>query len=208
MERRNAPGRTLRFVVCLLASIGVTRAADAQVSAIGATIPTLSAVASWNVRADSGVSAQANAITLLVTSGGTQSITGLVDGAVNAFPSPVRVNTQWSMTQIIGTVDLIGYFTAPAAALTNGTTNIASGLVEGRMTSGRVNAFTPFTQGPVAGQGVAGGTLHLFRQFVLFPFNHIGQRNDDLDLRLNLQGQPALPPGTYQGTLTLRASVY
>ena len=207
MQRRNASWRTLRFVVCVLASIGGANAVSGQVSAIGATVPTLSAVASWNVRADSGVSAQANTITLLVTSGGTQSITGLVDGAVNAFPAPVRVNTQWSTTQFIGTVDLVGYFTAPVAALSNGTTNLGSGLIEGRMTSGRVGAFTPFTQGPVAGQGVAGGTLHLFRQFVLFPFNHNGQRTDDLDLRLNLQGQPALPPGTYSGTLTLRASV-
>ncbi|MBL8958796.1 MAG: hypothetical protein JNJ98_03005 [Gemmatimonadetes bacterium] len=179
-----------------------------QVGVVGSSIPTLSAVAAWNVRADSGVSAQANSITLLVTSGATQSIGGLVDGAINAFPSPVRLSTQWSVTSLITTVDLIGYFAAPASALTNGSTNLGSSLLEGRMTTGRVPTFTPFTQGPVGGQGVAGGTLHLFRQLIISPFNGVGQRTDQLDLQLNLQGQPVLPPGTYQGTLTLRATVY
>jgi hypothetical protein len=200
--------RRLRLVVGVLASFVVTGRAGAQVSALGSSIPTLSAVAAWNVRSDSGVSAQANSITLLVTSGATQVINGLVDGAINAFPSPVRLNTQWSVTSLITSVDLIGYFAAPASALTNGSTNLGSSLVEGQMTTGRVPAFAPFTQGPVGGQGVAGGTLHLFRQLIIAPFNGVGQRNDQLDLRLNLQGQPALPPGTYQGTLTLRATVY
>lgn len=200
--------RCLRLVVGLLASVVVTARAGGQVSAVGSSIPTLSAVAAWNVRADSGVSAQANSVTLLVTSGATQSISGLVDGAINAFPSPVRLNTQWSVTSLITQLDLIGFFSAPASALTNGSTNLGSSLVEGQMTTGRVPTFTPFTQGPVGGQGVAGGTLHLFRQLIISPFNGVGQRNDQLDLRLNLQGQPVLPPGTYQGTLTLRATVY
>jgi hypothetical protein len=189
---------------CALAGAQV----EAQVSALGAMVPTISAVAAWNVRGDSGVSAQASAVTLLVTSGGTQSITGLVDGAVNPFPSPVQVSTQWSVTSLITNLDLIAYFSAPASALTNGTTNLGSSLVEGRMPSGRVSAFTPFTHGPVGGFGVAGGTLHLFRQLIISPSNGIGQRTDRLDLRLNLKGQPALSPGTYTGTLTLRATVY
>ncbi|MBK8247229.1 MAG: hypothetical protein IPK85_07540 [Gemmatimonadetes bacterium] len=187
---------------------GVSAQGRAQVSAVGTSIPTLSAVAAWNVRADSGVSAQANSITLLITSGATQSIGGLVDGAINTFASPVRLSTQWSVTSLITSVDLVGYFAAPASALSNGSTNLGSSLVEGRMTTGRVSTFTPFTQGPVGGQGVAGGTLHLFRQLIIAPFNGVGQRNDQLDLRLNLQGQPVLPTGTYQGTLTLRATVY
>ncbi len=181
----------------------------AQVTSVGSTVPTLSAVAAWNIRTDSGVTVQANSVTLLVTSGGNQSIAGLVDGQVNAFPAPVRLNTQWTVTSsLVSAVDLIGYFSVPASALTSGTTNLGSSLVEGRMTTGRATSWTAFTQGPVGGQGVAGGTLHLFRQLIISPINGVGQRNDQLDLRLNLSGQPVLPPGMYAGTLTLRATAY
>lgn len=76
------------------------------------------------------------------------------------------------------------------------------------MSTGRVPSFTPFAQQPVFGSGTAGGTLHLVRQAIVLGINSSSQRTDQLDLRLNLQGAPTLAPGTYRGTLTLRAIAY
>jgi hypothetical protein len=148
-------------------------------------------------------------ITVTVTWGGVQNIPALTDGAINAFPTPVRITTTWSLDILtIGNHALVGYFTNPTQALTNGTNGIPASLVEGRMVTGLPTTFTPFTQAGHPGAGTAGGSLDLWRVFTFIIFNLTGTRTDDLELRLNLTGQPALAAGTYAGTLFLRAVVY
>ena len=65
-------------------------------------------------------------------------------------------------------------------------------------------AFTAFTSNAVGGVGTAGGSLTLFTET-----DHRGEqgrpsRTIDLALQLDLTGQTTTP-GTYSGTLNLRA---
>jgi len=187
----------------------VSQPVAAQVSSIAATAPTLSSVAAWNVRGDSTFAAvAASTLTVLVNAGAVQNIPSLVDNRINAFPVPVSITTQWQLSSLVTRIDLVGYFSAPASALSNGSTSIPSSRVAGRMVSGRVPTFTAFTQQPVAGTGTPGGTLHLYRQSITAPTNGQAQRTDVLDLQLDLRGLPKLASGTYRGTLTLRAVAY
>jgi hypothetical protein len=180
---------------------------DAQVPSIATSAPVLSGVATFNAPPSGGPTIQAS-LTLLVNSGAVQILPSLVDNRINPFPAPVSFTTQWQLSSILTLVDVVGYFAAPAAALTAGSAAIASSRIEGRVRTGRPRSFAPFTQPPLGGVGTSGGSLHLVRQFIIAPINGTGQRTDNLDLRLNLAGQPALTPGTYRGTLTLRAVAY
>jgi len=190
----------------LLAPVG----AAAQVTSVAASTPVLSPVGLWRSTARDEPVAQANSLTLIVNSGAAQAITSLVDNRINNFPSPVNITTEWELTTLISSVDLVGYFAAPSAALIDLPTGntLPSSRVLGRMSSGRATAFTAFTQGSVNGVGTPGGSLHLFRQWVIGPLNGIDRRTDNLDLQLDLRGIPNLAPGTYRGTLTLRAVAY
>ena len=207
-RRRRAPGYDLRVFAVGLSTLLLVASADAQVASIAASIPTLSSVASWSVRADTIPGVTANSLTLLIGSGAIQNIPSLVDNQINVFPVPVTVTTQWQLSSIVTLIDLVGYFAAPASAISNGSFNVPSSRMEGRMVTGRAATYTPFTQQPLAGTGTPGGTLHLYRQLIILPINGQGQRTDVLDLRLNLLGAPSLAPGTYRGTLTLRAVSY
>lgn len=144
-------------------------------------------------------------LTVTVNSGGTQTLGSITDGALNTFPAPVNITTAWDLSPSTGAVVLAGYFQAPASALANGTNVLPSSRVQGRL--GTSGAFSAFTGGTVSGGastiGVAGGTLQLFSQGI-FGFNRTGSRTDDLYLQLDLTGTTTVP-GTYTGTLTLRA---
>lgn len=193
----------------LVANVFVTRATFAQVGSITSTAPITASLSSlWStpqVAADAGVAAT---LTVLIGSGGTQTIASLLDNRVNAFPTPVQITTSWNLSNLISTLDLVAYFTTPTAALVNGPNTLPSSRMLGRVATGRPTAFTAFTQNPVGGVGTPGGSLHLFRQIVLWPFNVIGQRTDNLDLQLDLRGIPSLPNGTYSGVLNIRAVAY
>ena len=140
-----------------------------------------------------------------VTSGAVQSIPSLTDNAVNSFPSPVVVLTNWNLNPgQTASVDLVAYFSVPSQALSGAGTQIPSSRVLGRMTTGLPVAYTAISQGPVAGVGTAGGSLRLFTQ-AINGANKVSSRNDNLDLRLDLTGFPTLPAGTFAGTLTLQA---
>jgi hypothetical protein len=133
-----------------------------------------------------------------------QNLPNVVDNAFNNFPSPVIVVTQWNVNPgQTNTVDLIAYFTTPAQALVGGSTQIPSTRVRGRVTTGLPVAFTAISQNPVGGIGTGGGSLHLFSQ-IITGLNKDGSRTDNLDLQLDLTGM-TLPPGTYTGTLNIRA---
>ena len=124
------------------------------------------------------------------------SVPSINVGATN-FPA-VNVTTDWNLG-VAGTLQLVGWFATPTAALTDGTNNIPSSSVRGQVNGG---AYTPFTGAAVGGVGVAGGSLSLFSAAVGVG---IGTRTDALNLQLNLAAAP--PAGAYTGTLNLRAIV-
>jgi hypothetical protein len=142
-------------------------------------------------------------LTVAVNSGGTQTLASLTDGAANNFPTPVNITTTWDLNAGTSVV-LVGSFATPAQALASGANAIASSLVKGRMTTGAPTSFTAFTQNQVGSVGSAGGSLTLFTQSAA-PL--AGNRSDNLDLQIDLTGQPNLVPGTYSGTLNLQAIV-
>lgn len=214
-QRRRAVAGPLRprvlriLVVAAFVSLHATVRAEAQVGTLATAAPVLSPVGLWRTAAnEAGAGALANTLTIRVNSGAIQTIPALLDNVLNAFPSPVNITTEWNLSTLIARVDLVGYFAAPTAALAGAGASIPSRRVEGRMTSGRATTFTPFAGDAVGGVGTPGGTLHLFRQPIGSPLNAIGQRTDNLDLRLDLRGLPKLPSGVYTGTLTLRAIAY
>jgi spore coat protein U-like protein len=145
------------------------------------------------------------ALTVTVTSGAIQTIAGVTDNAVNAFPSPVVIQTSWNVNPgQTNTVNLVAYFSTPAQALVGAGTQIPSGRVEGRMLTGIPTAFTAITQNGLGGVGTAGGSLRLFAVNISGA-NKNASRTDNLDLRLNLVGFPTLGAGAYAGVLNLRA---
>lgn len=144
-------------------------------------------------------------LTVAINSGGTQTLASITDNAVNNFTTPVNITTAWDINPSAAAVVLVGYFGTPAQALANGTNYIASSLMKARL--GTSGAFNPFTGAVVTGgastAGVAGGTLQLFSQAITGA-NRNSNRTDDLYLQIDLTGQTAVP-GTYSGTLNLRA---
>jgi hypothetical protein len=126
-----------------------------QVGTVAAAAPVLSPVAVWTTHRDAAPAALANSLTVLINSGATQTIPNLVSNRMNLFPTPVSITTQWQVSTVFTRVELIGYFPNPSAALSNGASRLESGLMEGRMVSGNVPDFKPFTEQPVAGVGTA-----------------------------------------------------
>ena len=143
------------------------------------------------------------ASTLTVTpSTGTATLASITDNSnANVF-SAVSLQTDWNLTA--GTsVRLMGWFTTPASALTNGSAVIPTANVEGGINGG---GWSAFTGAAVGGVGVAGGSLQLFNQAVAAA-NYFGTRSDALNLRLNLVGYPTTTAGLYTGTLNIQAVV-
>ena len=147
---------------------------------------------------------KSTALTVVVNSGATQTLSALVDNAPNTFSAPVSVTTAWDLQPSVGALSLVAYFSNPAQALAAGTTAIPSAWMRGRVTTGSATTFTAFTQNAVNGVGTAGGSLLLF-QFNILGNNRRGTRTDALELQLDLTGRPTLTPGTYAGTLNIRA---
>jgi hypothetical protein len=144
-------------------------------------------------------------LTVSITAGGVQSINSVTDNSVNGFPSPVTILTAWDVSPgQTNSVELMAFFSVPSQALVGGATQIPSVRVLGRVATGLPTSFTPMTQSAVGGVGTAGGSLHLFTQAITGA-NKTASRTDNLELRLDLTGFPALAPGNYTGTLNLRA---
>jgi hypothetical protein len=187
--------RTLRWLRPLVAAAAVLAAAaplHAQVGAVG------------NPRVISLAAVKPGTLTVGVLSGMVQNMGNVQDNTLNTWPTPVVIITQWNVNPgQTNTVNLMAYFTTPAQALVGGTIQIPSSRVLGRMTTGVPVAFTPFTQAAVGGIGTAGGSLRLFSQAIT-GVNKNSSRTDNLDLQLDLVGM-TLAPGTYTGTLNIRA---
>ena len=185
------------------------RALPAVVTAL--TIVTAKASAQAGLASNTGTvtltAVKSPSLTVTVNSGGTQNIATIVDNATNDFPSSVNITTAWDINPSAASVSLVGYFATPTAALTNGTFNIASSSVKGKVTTvgapGAPAAFTAFTNNVVGAVGSAGGSLTLFTETITGA-NKASSRTIDLALQLDLTGQTTTP-GTYTGTLNLRA---
>lgn len=144
------------------------------------------------------------ALNVTVTSGAVQTIAGVADNAVNNFPSPVVIQTTWSVNPgQTNTVNLVAYFTLPAQALVGSLAQIPSSRILGRMTTGIPTTFTAMTQNGIGGVGSAGGSLRLY-SVTISGSNKNSARTDNLDLQLNLVGFSPLPAGAYAGVLNLR----
>jgi hypothetical protein len=144
-------------------------------------------------------------LTISLPAGTSRSIPSVTDNSVNTFSGTTTIVTQWNLNPgQTNTVNLIAYFTTPAQAMTGGAVQIPSSRVLGRMTTGLPVAFTAFTQSGIGVVGIAGGSLRLFAVNITGA-NKSSSRTDNLDLQLNLVGFPTLPPGTYSGTLNIRA---
>jgi len=149
--------------------------------------------------------AAVSTLTVVVQSGGVQTIVGVADNAVTNFPSPVVIQTAWNVAPgQTNTVHLVAYFSLPAQAMVGGTTQIPSSRLLGRMTTGLPTTYTPITQNAIGGVGSAGGSLQLFAVNI-GGGNKNATRTDNLDLQLNLVGFPPLAAGTYTGLLNIRA---
>jgi hypothetical protein len=145
-----------------------------------------------------------SALSLVVTSGAVQTIAGVTDNAVNNFPSPVVVQSTWSVNPgQTNTMNLVAYFTVPAQAMVGPSTQIPSSRLLGRMATGLPTTYTPISQNGVGGIGTAGGSLLLY-SINISGSNKNSTRTDNLDLQLNLVGFPTLPAGAYAGVLNLR----
>ena len=186
----------------LLLASAFGRAAMAQTGTLGAPVPiTLAAAAT-------------SSITVIVLSGSNQTIASITPNAINQFPSPVQIYTEWNLSFFFGgTLSLVAYFSNPAQALTTGAFNIPAARVEGLTSGGNptlLTAWTPITGNAVGGVGSAGGTAALWNWPAICGFGIFcrqGNRTDQLDLRLNLVGYP-LAAGTYAGVLNIRAVIY
>ena len=184
------------LLVALASSALLTGLASAQpkVQSTVSTLPIASA-------------ALAGAISVSVTGGATQALSGVVDNAPNTFPSPVSITLTWDLHPSTGSVQVLGYFADPTAAMTSGTVSIPSSWLKGRvLTAGAQSApttYTAFTQTGTGGVGSAGGSLLLFSQPIL-GYSKTGTRTVDLDLQLDLTGR-TLSAGSYSGTLNIRA---
>ena len=144
-------------------------------------------------------------LTVTLQSGAVQTIAGVTDNALNNFPTPVVLRTDWNLNPgQTNTVNLVAYFSIPAQAMTGGAVQIPSSRIQGRMTTGLPVAFTPMTQNAIGGVGSAGGSLALF-SVAIGGTNKNAFRTDNLDLRLDLVGFPTLPAGAYAGVLNIRA---
>jgi hypothetical protein len=173
--------------------------------ALSAILPLRARQLSAQARIISLAATAPGALTVTVTSGMNQTIAGVADNAVNNFPSPVVIQTSWSVNPgQTSTINLVAYFAVPAQALVGATTLIPSSRVLGRMATGLPTTFTALTQNGIGGVGTAGGSLRLFAVNISGA-NKNATRTDNLDLQLNLVGLPPLAAGAYVGVLNLRA---
>jgi hypothetical protein len=131
----------------------------------------------------------------------------LVSKGIATGSSAVQVTTSWDpgFCTPTCTVNLYGYFSSAASALTAGAgANIPSSAVLGQVPTGTPTTYTAFTQ--TGALGGAGASLLLFNQMIRGHARKMNRR-DALNLEIDLTGQ-ALPAGNYTGTLYIQAQTF
>ena len=149
------------------------------------------------------------AVSLAIISGATLGLPTITDNAINTFAMPVQITTSWTLHPSTGSLRLIAYFSNPAQALTNGSAYLSSATIEGRVQTlpaapSQPTTWQSFTQSASGGVGTNGASLWLM-DLNINGTNRQASRTMDLELRLNLTGQPVTISGTYSGVITLRA---
>ena len=151
--------------------------------------------------------AAGGAISVNIASGAIQSLTDVIDNTPNNFPSTVGITLTWDLAPSTGAVQVIGYFSNSAAAMTSGPVSIPLSWIRGRVLTagvqGAPTTYTAFTQSGAGSVGSAGGSLLLFSQPIL-GYSKAGTQAVDLQLQLDLTGR-TLAAGSYSGTLNIRA---
>jgi hypothetical protein len=187
----------LRSCLLAIASSTLLSGVAKPQAKVFSTVSTLPAVAA----------AVAGAISVSIGSGAVQTLSGVMDNVPNPFPSTVGVSLTWDLHPSTGSVQVLGYFVNPDAAMTSGPASIPSSWIQGRvLTAGVPSApttYTAFTQNGAGGVGTAGGSLLIFSQPIL-GYSRTGTITVDLQLQLDLTGR-VLTPGSYTGTLNIRA---
>jgi hypothetical protein len=140
----------------------------------------------------------AHAQTLTVSASPSAVNFTLPRNGVASGGSAITITTQWLISVPPLTITLYAFTSSTTAALTDGAGhNIPTSNVSGSANGG---AFTSFTG---TSSFAAGRSITIFTQSTL---SVAGSRNDTLGLRIDTTSL-ALPPATYQGTLTIRAAL-
>ncbi|HTK53266.1 MAG TPA: hypothetical protein VL308_15355 [Gemmatimonadaceae bacterium] len=183
-------------VIAIAGSVLLPGAASSQAKVLSTVSP-----------AQAAVTTAAGTISVNISSGAIQSLDGVIDNTPNNFPSTVGISLTWDLTPSTGAVQVIGYFSNPAVAMTSGPVSIPSSWIRGRVLTagvqGAPTTFTAFTQTGAGSVGSAGGSLLLFSQPIL-GYSKAGTQAVDLQLQLDLTGR-TLGAGSYSGTLNIRA---
>jgi len=176
-------------VIAIAGSVLLPGAASSQAKVLSTVSP-----------AQAAVTTAAGTISVNISSGAIQSLDGVIDNTPNNFPSTVGISLTWDLTPSTGAVQVIGYFSNPAVAMTSGPVSIPSSWIRGRVLTagvqGAPTTFTAFTQ-------TGAGSLLLFSQPIL-GYSKAGTQAVDLQLQLDLTGR-TLGAGSYSGTLNIRA---
>lgn len=176
----------MRSTRALLAAAGLALSANAAAAQLTSNTPTVVLNAT-----------QQETLTLTPSAGSTNAAGPINPSGVTSF-APLNLTMNWNLGGA-STVDVVGWFSAPGAALVSGTNNIPTSNVEGRTGA---NPFAPFIGNGVPLAGVAGASLNLWQ---VAAAAGVGTATSQLDLQLNMASAP--PAGTYTGTLNLRAVV-
>ena len=184
MTLRTKLGRTLAALVLVLTALAAR--SQAQVLNSGAQAITLNAVLTDSIT----VSLSGNAVNFALTAG----------SASNPGSLGITATTSWTLKPSVGSLNLYAYFSSSASALTDGAgNNIPSADFQISDNAGPFNALTntvPFG-GPNAGLQVSSTKI--------IGTNKSGSRTDSMNFNINLSTLPALPAGSYTGTLTIQA---
>jgi hypothetical protein len=145
---------------------------------------------------------------ITLPAGGALTLPGGLSSGINDF-TPLPFTTSWSVDPAqTASVAVVAFFEVPARALVNGGAAIPSMAILGRVATGTPTGFLPFIQASLTGNGgmvgSSGGSLLLVSE-PISTGNARGERTDQLQLRIDLNGSPPLPAGTYAGTLNLVA---
>jgi hypothetical protein len=136
--------------------------------------------------------------TLTVTASPSTVNFTLPRNGVSSGGSSITVTTSWLVSVPPLTITLYAFTSSTTAALTDGAGhNIPTSKVSGSANGGAFSAFTGNSS------FAAGRSLTIFTQSTL---SVAGSRNDSLGLQIDTTSL-ALPPATYQGTLTIRATL-
>jgi hypothetical protein len=138
--------------------------------------------------------------TLTVSLSGNAVNFNLTAGSANN-PGNTSITAKTVCSCIFQTVNVYAYFNSATSALTNSGFNIPSSAFQIANNGGAFQALT--NTGPFGG---AGAGIQLSNFFTIFgPFG--STHNDTMNFNIDLSGGtlPNLPPGTYTGTLTIRA---